>query len=69
MLVKGRRTRRLQIALNIMADRGQITRSLAGVMREAYPLPNRMAAGHVRRSSPRTRLRPLHLSRHAPPVL
>ena len=44
LLVKARRTRRrLQIALDIMADRGQITRSLAGVMREAYDLPNRMA--------------------------
>ena len=43
MLVNARRTRRrLQIALNIMADRGQITRSLAGVMREAYALPKRM---------------------------
>ena len=43
MLVKARRPRRrLQIALNIMADRGQITRSLAGVMREAYALPKRM---------------------------
>ena len=44
MLVNARRTRRrLQIALDIMADRGQITRSLAGVMRQAYALPKRMS--------------------------
>ena len=44
LLVKARRTRRrLQISLDEMAYRGVITRSLAGVMREAYALPQRMA--------------------------
>ena len=44
LLVRGRPTRRrLQFALDEIAHRGIITHSLAGVMRQAYDLPNRMA--------------------------
>ena len=44
LLVRSRHTRRrLQFALDEMAKRGSITRSLAGVMRQTYDLPNRMA--------------------------
>ena len=44
MLVNARRARRrLQTALDVMAHRRNITRSLAGVMREAYDLPNLMS--------------------------
>ena len=44
LLVRGRPTRRrLQFALDEMAHRGIISHSLAGVMRQAYDLPNRMA--------------------------
>ena len=50
------RTRRRQFALDEMAKRGNITRSLAGVMREICTLPKRMADAMT--IAPRCRSRP-----------